>query len=225
MKRKELEKWFIDHIDSLEPGNANVAMYKEIFAGLNDVEFGNLMERVGKGQTLPYYAPNFKGTPNIIKNALVLCDKLGVKIWQRMWITDHVTKVKYLSNHEFRCSHLPVRRNSQHASKKKSVALDTLHVDTLTGQASGPSRTVQISYPEIAVFDSLKLYKNVNEMINYRGGNQLAYREYRRSLLNTGRVTQKHLDTINSLPTSTGTIKALLLGMHIDNNIADKIGQ
>lgn len=225
MTRKDLQEWFIGHINDLSPGNENVAMYKEIFSKMTDEQFDKLMERVANGQTLPYYGPNFKGSPSIVKQALRLCDKLGVEIYQRVWFTDHITGVKYLTPQVFRNSHLAVRRNSQHASKKKSVPLDTLHVDTLTGQASGVSRTVQMSFPEIGVFDSMKLYNNVNEMINYRGGNQAAYREYRRSLLNTGHVTQKHLSTINSLPTSTNTIKALFLSMHIDNNFADKVMQ
>lgn len=222
MKRKELEEWFINYINSFNPGNQNVSMYREIFDGMNDTEFGNLMERVGKGQTLPYYDPNFTGSPSVIKNALTVCDKLGIEIFQRMWVTDHTTGVKCLTLHMYRCSHLPFRRNSQHAAKKKSVALDNLHIDQLTGQATGPSRTVQLSYPEVGVLDSMKLPYGINEMMNFRGGNQQAYREYRRSLLTTGRVTQAHLSTINSLPTSTTTIKSLLLGMHIDNNFAEK---
>jgi len=218
--RKELTEWFLGLIEKLLPGNKNTQMYKTHFNSLSDEAFGELMDKLADEEiVLPYYSANISAKDVPVNNALKVADELGLDLFQQLWMIDPVTGVKYLTPEKYLILDLPCRRQSQHVSKGKSVVESSAFVDALTGQPAGASKSSRLSLPEIMNLESMGLKRGIQELINIRGGNELAFREYKRSTLDTGEVSLKNLEELNSRPTSTETLKALLLGMHLDSNV------
>ena len=219
MNRVEVTKWFVDKINLLQPGNSNVAMYKEYLSSLSDVEFSELMAKLKSGDIiLPYYSANLHDKDVGITEALKVGDSLGINFFQQLQITDDISGTTYITPERYFIVYLPIRRQSQHVDKGKSVAKNNKYTDTLTGQATGPSRTSRLSLPEIINLESAGLHSAILEFINIRGGNILGFREAKRSTLDTGQYTLKDIGELGSRPTSTATLHAFLLGMMLDNN-------
>jgi hypothetical protein len=88
----------------------------------------------------------------------------------------------------------------------------------LTGQASGPSRTVRITLPEAHNLGALNLQHVMTELMNVRGGNEMAFKEARRAMKQTGSFSLLELQGVG-VPTSLETLNSFLVGMHISNNV------
>lgn len=218
--REIVTEWFINKIDELKPGNKNVAMYKAYFAGLSDDEFEILMdEEVSDIKTLPYYAPNLAEKDVDIENALKVADELGLNLFQRVWMVDPVSGVKFLSTVKYFIVTTQLRRQAQHVSHGKTVAEDSVHTDILTGQAIGPSDTTHLSLPEIMNLEAVGLHSSIEEMLNIRGGNQRGFIEAKQRLINNGQYSLNAIKDLGYRPTSIETMHSFLLGMHFDNNI------
>jgi len=220
MNRVEITKWFLDKVNKLQPGNKNVEMYKKHFDSLSDKAFAELMEKLASGKiVLPYISANLKDKDVEVPNALKVAKELGLKVFQRLWLIDPVSGVKYLTPEEYFIIHMPVRRQSQHVMKGKKVVEDSSFIDSLTGQPAGTSKTSRLSLPEIMNLDSLGLRNGIEELISIRGGNVIAFRESKRKILTTGTYTLKEMRELGSRAVSNETLKNLLLGMHISSNV------
>ena len=220
MKRTEAIAWFLDKINKFQPGNKNVELYTKYFAGLSDTQLKELGEKLVSGKViLPYYCANLVDKPVTIKDALAVGDELGIRFFQRAWMVDAVSGTRYLSPEKALVIHMPLRRQSQHVSKGIYVAENTLHTDALTGQATGPSKTTQLSLPELSNLTAMGLHSAIQEFTDIRGGNELGFREAKRSVFNTGEYSIKDIKELGTRPTSIDTARAFLLGMHIDSNL------
>jgi len=220
MSRAAATKFFIDKIDSIQPGNDNVEMYKTYFKGLSDKAFSTLMDKLESGEeTLPFYIPPLKGKPLSIQTLLNVGDSLGIDFFQQLWLTDSITGVKYLTTQKYLILDIPVRRQSQHLMKGKSVSLNSKYTDNLTGQATGVSRSSRISLPEIMSLESAGHVKSIEEMIKVRGGDPVALRKAKRLLIDRGYYNLDEIAELGTRPISTETTRAFLLAMHLDNNI------
>ncbi len=220
MNRKQVTDWFLTKLHDLQPNNKNIEFYKKYLNNLSDIEFTNLMEDLKtEKKVLPYYCANLHDEDVPLENSLKVAKQLGLELFQRIWFIDPITKVKYLTPEKYFIIHLPVRRQVQHLEKGKSVVENSDYIDNLTGQPTNVSKTAQISLPELLTLDSLGLHKSIEEMINVRGGNELAFRDAKRSLINTGKYSLQQAKELNSRPTSIETLRSFLLGMHIDSTI------
>lgn len=218
--RKKAEKWFIEQITKLDPDSPNIKMYEEFFKDLSDKEFDKLMKDIEDGVVvLPYYSTNLSKKPMDISKILKLADDLGINFFQRIWLTDPVTGTKYLTPHEYLVIDLPIRRQQQHLVKGKSVVENSKYTDPLTGQPTGPSRSSRLSLPEIMILESAGHLSMIEELMKVRGGDNLAYREARRLMIEQGTYNLETIEELQSRPSSTETLKAFLFGMHIDNNL------
>lgn len=214
--RKAAEEFWIDIITRMSPGNLNIEMYTKLFAGLSDKEFDTLMQ---SPDGLPFYSPNLADTTMSVTDLLKVADGLGVKIFERLWLIDPVTGVKYLTPKKYMVLMVQVRRQSQHLSKKKSVVKDSTRTDSLTGQGTGDSAASSISLPEVMITQSLGHLKGIEELLKVRGGDTVAIQAASRSIRDTGNFTLKAMNELDSRPTSTKTVRSLLLGMHLENNL------
>lgn len=218
--RKAATKWFLDHLKSFNADSPNVKLYEDYFKGLTDKDFNALMDKLASGEeVLPYYVSNLGKEKLQMDKILKLGDALGVDFFQRIWMIDPVSKVKYLSPHKYFIVDLPIRRQSQHLIKGKKVADHGKFTDSMTGQPSGVSRTSRISLPELMILESSGHHKAIEEMIKVRGGDVEAFRKAKRLSIDQGGYSLKTIEELGTRPTSTETLRSLLLAMHLDNNV------
>ena len=218
--RKEAIGLFLKILDKLEKGNKNIKIYEEKLNSLSDVDFDNLMKKMlDREVVLPYYASNLVDKDVTIKNALAVGKELGIKSFQRLWLTDHLTGVKFLTPLAYKVMYSVVRRQSQHVTKGKSVVDSSKYIDSLTGQPAGASKSSRLSLPEIINLDSVGLHKSIEELINVRGGNELGFRLAKRNIINNGKYSLKSIEGLGTRPTSTETLKSFLLGQHFKSNL------
>lgn len=219
MNRKEITEWFLNHVNNMKPGNSNVAKYTTYLNSLNNKQFDELMAELKQGKkTLPYIAPVLSKDSIDIEKTLKVADAIGVNMFQRLILIDPITGLKYKTPETYLVMQFVVRRQAQDVTAKKSVAADSLHVDSLTGQASGPSKTAQLTLSELINLDSLGFTAGPHELLNTRGGNEKAWRYAKQSLIDTGHYTLSEADKIDSRPKVIGTFNMLLLGCYLQSN-------
>jgi len=220
MNIQQVTNWFLNKLHDLQPNNKNIVFYKKWLPSLTDEEFDTLMEELKEEKkVLPFYCANLEDTDVPLENSLKVAKDLGLDIFQQLWFTDPVSGVRFLTPEKYFVIHLPVRRQVQHIEKGKSVVENSEFTDSLTGQPTGVSKSVQISLPELLTLDSLGLHNSIQELINVRGGNEVVFKEARRSVINTGSFSLKRLEETNTRPTSVETLRSFLLSMHIDSTL------
>lgn len=217
--RKLAESEFLKRIKAISTNDDNYNMYVEYFKSLSDAAFDKMVSKLEQGDILPYYSANMGKNPVDITKVLKVGDSLGIDFFERIWMTDSLTGTRYLSADKYMIVDLPIRRQAQHLTKGKSVTENSRYVDELTGQPTGPSRTSRMSLPEIMILESAGHDSSIKELIKTRGGDNEAFRASRRQLMDTGEYSLDVMDQLNSRPSSTESLRAFLLGMHIDNNV------
>lgn len=218
--RKGATEYFIGKIKKLNPTSSNVKMYEEFFAGLSDKEFDELMGKLERKEViLPYFVSNLNEEIMRIEKIMALGDDLGIEFFQRIWLTDPVSGVRYLTPEKYLLLDLPIRRQQQHLIKGKSVVENSKFTDPLTGQAIGASRSSRVSLPELMIMESAGHYEAIEELIKVRGGDAAAFRESRRLMVEQGGYNLDTIREMDTKPTSSETLKAFLFGMHIENNL------
>lgn len=217
-KRKKVIDFIIDIMNTLDPSKTNGNRYKETLSNMSDNEFHEFMTYLKDGQhQLSIIMPNLVLNPKM-EDALKAADKLGIKFFHRLWLTDPATGKKYLTPNEYPVLRLPVRRQQQFIDEKISVPEHDKTIDGLTGQVTGDSRACSISHPEISILAARGLDKVAEEFISVRGGNIHKYGEFTRSAEETGAISLDALDPTSR--TRTSVIAGVLLkSMLIDNNI------
>lgn len=222
--RKEIEAFILKEINALLPGSENDRIYKDWFASMSDKEFDELLDRLESEENiLPIIAPNLAhatGGPKLsVARNLSIAERLGLKLFERIWIDPGNGEPKYLSNDEYLIIPLPLRRQAQLLVKKMSVPKDNKSVNDFTGQPSGKSEASRISYPETLVLASFGMDDTLTELLKYRGGDIEGMRAMDASLSKTGAVSMKSLEHLNTKPESTRTLHSLLTGMHFESTL------
>lgn len=219
-KQEEAIAWFLDMLHKLQPDNKNIKIYKEHFAKLSEENLNILRDKLISGEVvLPYYSSNLHDRDVNIQNALIVGKELNIDFFQRIWLVDHITGVKYLTPDRYLVMHTPIRRQIQHVSKGKSVAENSKFIDSFTGQAAGTSQTSRLSLPEIMTLESVGLHKCLEELLHARGGDQEGFRYLKRSTINTGKYSLKDIEALGTRPTSINTLNAFFRGMHYFSNL------
>jgi hypothetical protein len=229
--RKEATAYILKHIAMIDPSDKdNVELTKNQLTSLSDAEFEAFMSRLsapGPGEenrpqdALTYYVPNLGKTSISLNRNLEVAEAIGHKFFERLWITDAQTGVTYLTPNTFMVVDLPIRRQAQLLVKKSSIPTDHKSVDELSGQVTGESKGSKLSFPELQAQVSQGLDQTVIEQIKIRGGDEKAYQEFERQMIDKGTVSQAELLSLGTRVKSTETLSILLKGMHLDNNLAD----
>lgn len=227
--RKKVTEFIVSVIQDFTPGDTrNSEITRERLESMSDEKFEDYMRRLGKPQTeeewmnrehLNLYVPNLDKTKiNVIRN-VEIAKSLGKNIFQQVWITDPQTLLTFLTPKPYPVMDLPVRRQAQIHEKKASIPLHSKSVDQLTGQVTGDSKGSKMSFPEIGALASQKLDNSLIEMIKIRGGDEEAYREVERKLIQTGSCSMSDVLDMGTRVKSTDVASAYLKAMHLDNNL------
>lgn len=229
--RARATAFILEHIAMLEPGSPdNVEITRQRLEGFSDEQFAEYMRKLRKPkndieeqgrQTLTYYAPNLTKSKLSVKNNLEVAEKIGHPFFERLWITDPQTGVTYLTPNRYLVGDMPVRRQAQLLVKKVSIPTDNNTIDELSGQPTGDSKGGKLSFPELQAQVSQQLDRTIIEEIKLRGGDEKAYQEFERRMIEQGSVSQDELLRLGTRVKSTQTLSILLKGMMLDNNLAD----
>ena len=215
-KRKKAQETILATMKELDPVGTTVKYYEDLFAKISDKEFDDYMKRIrDKEDVLVYYAPNII-TKFDINDLLKLAKKHNLELLERIRIYDPVTDTYYLTPKKFLILQVPVRRFSQFIDHKLSVAEGDSRIDMLSGQVVKPDQAGSVSQIEFQTLYSRGLNKTIRELIKFRGGDVVAFGEFKRELEESGSAS---IDVeTGSVARSAVTIDVLFSGMHLETN-------
>lgn len=219
-RRKVFETKFISYIKKVGLDKRNVTLYEKQFASLSDEEFHRMVEAIQEGDfILPVFSFNMSDKKLKLETIMEVGESLGIKWFNRLRLTDHITGEEYLTTPEYLVLQLEVRRQIQHLVKKRSTATDNKHIDQLSGQVTGVSKAASMTLPEITALSGKGLEESVIEMIKVNGGDSKAYADMLRQLRETGGFSLEPIKQLGSRVKSVETTNALLRGMMFDSNL------
>ena len=220
MSREKATKFIVENIDALLPGSPNTALIKKRLKGLTDDEFEKLMGLFERGEDyVQMVVPNSAEEHFDNEKVIEVGEKLGIKFLERVWITDQTSGLLSLSRKPATTFILPNRRQSQTRNKKSSTASDSKHVDELTGQPTGDSKTDSIGFPQLLIFESRGLRRCAEECVKVRGGDNTAFNASNKIIHQTGTVSLERLRELGSRAKSNEVLSAFLTAEHLKNNL------
>lgn len=228
--RKAFIETVVKGVDEILPSKTMGKLYRQALENLSDEELEAYVDRLRNGiSKTPDYTkprelihivlPNMGKDKLNIDQLLSLADKWGVKLFERIWITDPITNDTYLTNRPYMIIDLPMSRQAQTLESKISVADDNRHIDDRTNQVTGVSKGASLSYPETQILLSSNLKKTVTELLKFRGGDETAFRSMNKSIIDTGTFDQAVFDDIDTRPKAVDTMSIYLKAMHLQNNL------
>lgn len=218
--RKAAQEFILKYIDKIFPGGDNKQQYEKLFASMSDVEFGKFINDLESGKRfLVATVPNTPNTKVTMDNNMKVAKELGYDFFHKLWIGAKANEPAYLTPVEYLVMDLPIRRQSQHLQKKRSVPEHTKTIDQLTGQPTGPSKGAKISYPELQVLAGMNMDESLIELIKFRGGDSGGYNAMNAMVLRYGNANLKTLAAYGTGVRSTTTLKIFLRSMHLNENL------
>lgn len=215
-KRKKVEARILQIINTMDPSGKNGKIYEDKFKNLSDKDFDDFMKRLrDHDDVLPIYSANM--IDNLYtKNLLKAAKMLNLKIFERIRMYDITTDSYYYTPHKFMVVQIPIRRFAQFADHKLSVPEGDSRIDMLTGQVVKPDESAALSEPEARVLYARGMNKTLRELMKFRGGDVVAFAEYKRELEENGKtdVTRETGTKVRS----TVTLDVLYSGMMIESN-------
>lgn len=201
-------------------------MLREMLDSLSEKEFDEFIRgfknKPGEDHTkprsiIPYYLPNLSKHRLNIARLYDLHEKIGRPADQQLIMDDSLTGIEYLTPHKYTIVTLPVRRQSQTIAKKSSIPSGRQPIDELTHQPIQTSKGASLTQPEIGSLAARGLDNTLYELLNVRGGNETARREFRKQLLESGEGRLDSLSGVGSIK-SIDTMSIFLSGMNLGNN-------
>ncbi|WJJ55161.1 RNA polymerase beta subunit [Xanthomonas phage RTH11] len=212
----ECLKW----IEKMVPGGQAVKDMEAVLNALSDEQFDAYIDALDKDEEILSIAIPNLGTDKLeMERLLALGPELDHEFFEQLWLTDSKTGVTYLTPEKYLILLLPLRRQQQMLSKKISIPDNNNHVDELTGQVTGASKGASLSGPEIQILRSQGLDRPILEAIKVRGGDEKAYRQITREIIETGGANIDSALAAGTRVKGTQTLSDLLLGMHLKNNL------
>ena len=219
--RKEIEELIYATVDDILPDGKNKEIYKKLFSNMGDKEFDAFMEKLisSKG-TLHLVCPaNSEKKLSVTRNIKIAKTRFNYDFFQSIKMTDKETGVAYETPKKYIMLHLPVRRAIQTLQNKASIPKNQFSVDQRTEQATGASKGSRLSMPEIQILKAQEMDDSIIELIKHRGGDTKAFHAFNQSIVKTGGVSQKTLNSLNTRPKATEVLGIFFKAMHINNNI------
>lgn len=215
-KRKKVQDLILSVVTKADTTGRTTEYYTQLFNSISDAEFDAYMHRIkNKEDILPYYTVNMKkSTP--VRTLLEVAKELKIELFERIRMFDPVSKTYFLTSRKQLILQLPVRKQSQFVDHKLSVAEGDSRIDALTGQVVGPDQSAAISQIEVQTLYARNLHNIIREMIKFRGGDVVAFAEFKRELEETGTASIGR--ETNSVVRSAVVVDVLFSGMHIESN-------
>ncbi len=219
--RKAAEEIVLSWVKDIDLDGKTVAWYKERFAVMTDAQFEKWIEDLEAGRDyVCIISDNMNGKNLTVDNNMKVAAKRGVVFYERIWMDEPKTGVRYLSNVPYPVLPLQVKRQIESIENKRSIpSVASKKRDDMTGQVSGSAAAMGLSQPETQILYAMGLDAVVVESLKYRGGDIHGGNEFDRRLVEDGEVSINALLQTDTKVKSTETLSTLLLGMHYDNNL------
>lgn len=218
-KRKVIEKMVLSTVQRMDPSGDNTRRWQNIFASMSDKQFGEFIEHLKKKECqLNIVMPNMKKVPKIA-DLVNAANFIGLELSHRIWLPDRTRPgKKFLTNEKYLVLELPIRRAQQELDKKRQVPSRDTHVDALTGQVIMDDKACHLSTPEIQALSTRGLNTVLSELVKVRGGDVIAYGDFKRQLEESGGARLDSLDPRTRA--RSGVIAHVLLeSMMFENNL------
>jgi len=227
-KRKQVTAFILENIGKIVPEDkTNVELLKKQFDAMSDEEFeaqirkfapAKTPEEIAQRECLPFYMPNLgKHRVSIARN-YGLARALGRSLEHRLIMTDGASGLQYVTPHPYPVYDMAVRRQAQTIPKKRSIPEHNQRINDLTGQPTNDSKGSRISAPEHVSLSSRRLDNTLLEFLKVRGGDNAAYREFKRLLTEQGEVNMSDLLGLG-IAKSVETAAVFFNCIHIGNNL------
>lgn len=218
--RKGATDYIVDLVEKIVPNSPNAERIRTELDSLSDQQFEELMVAFEREEDwISVIVPNGAAYDVDTNRNIALGEKLGLKFFERIWVTDQSTGMEILSNKPALIMDMPARRQKQHLAKKSSIASDNRRVDELTGQPVGDSKGSAISNPQALILRSRGLDAAAEEFMKIRGGDQKAFNYSNRAIFERGSVSLAEMKRLGSRPKSVETLSAFFTTQHLDNNL------
>lgn len=205
----------------MDPSERHFKHYSDLVTKMNNDEFDKFMEGLvdGSNKLVAYILNYDKESVISTDRNIKLAKDMGYEFFKRIWITDPVTGVKYLTPRKHMVYEANVCRQIQTLDHKISVPEKNNKIDELTGQVRADSRSSQISGPEMMVMNSQGLTSAIVELMKFRGGDIVSNRHLNHQLETSGEASMNsipvaHVETNRSVK----TLSVILNGMMFENN-------
>lgn len=218
--RKQVQDYIVDSIDQILPGSPNKQLYLDKFKKMSNTQFDTFMSQLADGSRHLTLMREPLSKPDLsLQRNLKVAKKLGLTLFQRLWIGPTKDAPRYLTPVKYLVLLLPIRRTAQLVIKKLSVAHDNRTINPATGQVTGKSSAARLSFTEIQVLSGIGLPNTVTELIKYRGGDTGGYTALTSMISKYGTSNQKVLQDYSTGVNSTRTLRIYLQGCHLNNNL------
>lgn len=217
---EKANKMWLDLLASMKVGKRNIELYKQTFDKMSLEDFNILVDRIEKGNFLfPVIVENMEENVKTgFDHVIEICKKHNIPIFERLYLTDPVTGMEFLTPEKALVLLMPSRRQIHHLSKKISLPENDKVVDSLSGQVTGPSKGASITFPEFNALLGKGYEAAIAELIKLRGGDEEAFKAMVEQLEGTGGMAIQPILDMGTETASVRTLRALLLGMHLDND-------
>ena len=217
--RKAAEQVLFKQLALLDKSGRNLAYYKEELAKLDDTQFDQWIQGLEREDFFVHLAvPNFEGQGLTYEELLAAGDKLGHSFFERLWLTDRSTGQTYLTPYEYMVIVITLRRQSQSLMTKMSVAPDNSHIDTLSGQPTGESKTSRLSFIEMQFLRNQGMDRAVEELMKARSDiRALNILDNQIIVSGSGSLDAPGLDDVRVK--SVDTLASFLQAAHLDNTL------
>lgn len=220
MSREKATAFILEIVELLVPGTPNTELVSKRLKRLTDEEFGQLLDLFEKGDDyIQIILPPSMTNKLTMENIEATAGRVGVKLFQRLWLTDQTTGLVSLTPKPALMMVMPDRRQSQTRLKKSSNAHDNTHIDELTGQPTGDSKASSISNPQMLILLSRALNNSMEEFAKVRGGDNKAFNYSNKIIHERGSVTLEEIRSLGTRAKSNDTLSAYWTAQHLGNNL------
>lgn len=215
-KRKSIQDKILKIVNRIDPSGKNNKIYTEMFDKLSDSEFDAFMHRIkDREDVLAIYCANMVDHLKIA-NLVQIAKDTGVKLFERIRIYDASSDSYYYTPKRYAILQVPIRRMVQFADHKLTVAEGDSRTDILSGQMVKPDAGCAISEPESRILHAFGFKNTLRELNKFRGGDVVAFAEFKRELEETGRTVVDR-DTGTKVRSAVA-VDVYYSGIHIESN-------
>lgn len=227
--REAFIKTAVKYLSQIDPGNPSVAIIEQSLRSMSKSQFESYIEMLRNGvsekpdldkprELLPIVLRDGRTSKITIKGNFALAEKWGHNFFEKVWMVDQASGVRYLTNQPYAIMFLPVVRQAQTLEKKIAVADGTTRLDSRTGQISDTAKGASLSSPELQTLLSQGRVAVASELMKFRGGDDKAYRKMAKDLTDTGTFYQASYNDPTRAKSADVT-SIYLKAMHLDNDL------